>query len=144
MAPAPRATPRPNIIEGRGHYVGTSSPRPHVCKPPIAHIGCCDGTGGSTITEESTRHPTHPMPAEMVGKRTVCIDGVPSGGPYWVCDECGTGWRIGDACNVCDWYAVRGREARPHMGVCSCGSKWHRMTRRELRRAKRRAAKAAR
>lgn len=106
--------------EGEGRWVGGSNPdaHRHRCSPPMRHVGCCDGTGGHTITEADTHGPM-PMPEHLVGQRTVCISGRPDGGKgaRWLCN-CGQGWVIGDAC---------GCGGRPHAGQHRVGLAWRRL-----------------
>ena len=42
-------------------------------------------------------------------------------GDLWRCDPCGRLWRIGYACDACDYY---GSHDNPHRGMCTVGYKW--------------------
>lgn len=41
-------------------------------------------------------------------------------GDLWRCDDCGALWRIGDACDLCDWAG----EWRAHDGGHALGVTW--------------------
>jgi hypothetical protein len=48
--------------------------------------------------------------------------GSPAGehGDLWRCDDCGTLWRVGYACDICD----RHRDDSPHFGGHTIGLEW--------------------
>jgi hypothetical protein len=135
------------VVAGEGRWVGGANPdaHRHRCAPPMRHDGCCDGTGGYTVTEDDVRRSKRPgLPPSMpAGTRTVCISGRPDGGrgAVWICG-CGQGWRIGDACDVADYYG-EGQHSHGHHaiggGVCIVGLKWRPLSRWATWRAKRRA-----
>lgn len=46
------------------------------------------------------------------------------GGDLWRCDECGTLWRIADACDHCDRYGHKPHHGRHAVGVMWRRAKW--------------------
>jgi hypothetical protein len=77
----------------------------HECVTPVHNV---------TYQPPSPPIPNAPEPRPYIRAE---VDG--DRGDLWRCEDCGRLWRVGWACDACDWYGV-GR----HDGMCSVGLAW--------------------
>jgi hypothetical protein len=85
----------------------------HTCTPPMRQV-----TYALPVTLVPLLDPQAPMQSEppLMHTRNE-VDG--KQGDLWRCDQCERLWRVGDACDACDWYGDS-----PHPGMCTLGLVW--------------------
>jgi hypothetical protein len=90
-------------------WVRRSAHPPHTCAPP-------------TRPATYTLPPAHGTTASRlpITHTVTVVDGRPD--DLWQCDTCAALWRVGFACDWCDYHS----SPRLHSGSCAIGLRWRR------------------